>query len=201
MHERIRQKFIESGETQDKLAKKMGVSRQAVSKWIEGLSKPKGENLDKLAKNLNTTAEWLLYGKGQESTPILMIDYPLLSWDELSVYCETDYKESNLENSGLYFTHKTYTDYSFALRVQNDSMSRMTSPSFTEGANVLFEYQVEAKPNDFVLVRQDDEYIFRQLVKDGSRWLLKPLNPTYPIEAMADDSKVVAVAREMQTVI
>ena len=48
------------GMSQEELADRMGVSRQAVSKWETGASDPSTSNLLTLAKLFNTTAEELL---------------------------------------------------------------------------------------------------------------------------------------------
>ena len=64
----------------------------------------------------------------------------------------------------------------FALMVLGDSMA----PEFVEGEIVIIEPSGEARDGSFVLARADDEWIFRQLRRDGDGWLLAPLNPAYP---------------------
>ena len=49
-----------NGMSQEELADRMGISRQAVSKWETGASDPSTSNLLTLAKLFNTTAEELL---------------------------------------------------------------------------------------------------------------------------------------------
>lgn len=49
-----------SGLSQDALAEKLNVSRQAVSKWETGESVPETKNLLALASALGTTVDWLL---------------------------------------------------------------------------------------------------------------------------------------------
>lgn len=44
----------------NELAKKLGISRQAVSKWFNGKSKPRSDKLVKIAKALNITVDNLL---------------------------------------------------------------------------------------------------------------------------------------------
>jgi len=64
----------------------------------------------------------------------------------------------------------------FALRVLGDSMA----PEFVEGEIVIIEPDGLAKDGSFVLARQADGWILRQLVAAGAGWLLRPLNPAYP---------------------
>lgn len=62
MYRRILQKKNEAGLTWDELAEKSGIK---VRSWMTGLptSKPTDEELRKMAPVLNTTYEYLKYGK------------------------------------------------------------------------------------------------------------------------------------------
>ena len=50
----------EHGFSQEQLAEKMGVSRQAVSKWERGESAPDTQNLIALAKLYHTSTDYIL---------------------------------------------------------------------------------------------------------------------------------------------
>ena len=70
---------------------------------------------------------------------------------------------------------------SFALMVLGDSML----PEFEEGEVIVIEPDGLAADGSFVLAWCNDEWIFRQLVRDGDRdggeaWRLRALNPAYP---------------------
>lgn len=54
--------------SQETLAEKLGVSRQAVSKWETGDSIPDTSNLSALAKALGTTVDWLLSPEKAETS-------------------------------------------------------------------------------------------------------------------------------------
>lgn len=65
-----------AGLSQDALAEKIGVSRQAVSKWELGTAQPELDKLAALARTFEVTADWLLseeepedYVKSQEEDP------------------------------------------------------------------------------------------------------------------------------------
>lgn len=90
--------------------------------------------------------------------------------------------------------------HTYALRVRGDSMVNSNgSPSFPEGAVIVCEPEAEARNGSFVVVRQngDSECTFKQLVKDGSKMYLKPLNTRYPILEMQEDAVICGVVREM----
>jgi SOS-response transcriptional repressor LexA len=65
---------------------------------------------------------------------------------------------------------------SFALMVLGDSML----PEFAEGEVIVIEPDGLAADGSFVLAWCNDEWIFRQLARDGERWRLHALNPAYP---------------------
>ena len=52
-----------NGFSQEELAEKIGVSRQAVSKWERGEASPDTENLIMLAKVYNVTLDELIMGE------------------------------------------------------------------------------------------------------------------------------------------
>lgn len=58
--ERIREQRKARGMSQEMVAGRLGVSRQAVAKWESGQSAPSAENLHRLAELLDTTAGGLL---------------------------------------------------------------------------------------------------------------------------------------------
>lgn len=70
----------------------------------------------------------------------------------------------------------------YALMVLGDSML----PEFEEGEIIVVEPEGVARDGSFVIAyleqveKEDERYVFRQLVKHPEGWMLKPLNPLYP---------------------
>jgi len=62
--DRIRQRLKELGLRSVDISKATSISSGGVSHWLNGNSKPRGENLIKLSKLLQCNPEWLLTGKG-----------------------------------------------------------------------------------------------------------------------------------------
>ena len=59
--DKIMEERKRNGWSQEELAEKLGVSRQAVSKWENGTSDPSTSNLIALAKLFDLSAEELLH--------------------------------------------------------------------------------------------------------------------------------------------
>ncbi|PTK92431.1 XRE family transcriptional regulator [Staphylococcus gallinarum] len=53
--------------TQVVFGEKYGVNRFAVIRWEHGVHVPKMNKLKQIAKDYNTTVEWLLYGEGEKN--------------------------------------------------------------------------------------------------------------------------------------
>ncbi len=64
----IKMNRLKMGMTQDKLAKKLGISRACLANYESGLRYPDREKLNKLAKYFNVSAEQLTGGKVSRST-------------------------------------------------------------------------------------------------------------------------------------
>jgi SOS-response transcriptional repressor LexA len=77
----------------------------------------------------------------------------------------------------------------FALMVLGDSME----PEFVERDIIIIEPEGLATDGSYVLAWLDDEHIFRQLVKHGDKWLLRPLNPKYPAAEIPDLTPIKGV--------
>ena len=70
--ERITELRTAAGISQNQLAKAMEVSRQAVSKWEQGVSSPDTERLIQLAEILGTEVEYLATGTHPEPGSVVL---------------------------------------------------------------------------------------------------------------------------------
>ena len=69
----------------------------------------------------------------------------------------------------------------FALQVHGDSME----PEFKHGCIIVIDPAGVLKNESFVVAKNDDGLIFRQLIIDGDSYKLRPLNPVYDEEDIA----------------
>lgn len=61
--ERLSHLLKQNGMTQRELAKKVNVTEAAMSRYMQGTRVPRAETLSKMAKNLNTTTDFILIGE------------------------------------------------------------------------------------------------------------------------------------------
>lgn len=91
-------------------------------------------------------------------------------------------------------TSVTVRQHTFALRVSGDSME----PEFQQGMILIIEPELSPEPGDYVVARNgDNETTFKQLVKDGPDWYLRPVNPRYPIKLLGE-SEIIGVLRAVE---
>lgn len=80
--ERIRDLRDRRGFKQQELAEKLGVSRQVLSNWERGYTPVDSDGVAKLAKILEVSADYILYGKDDDS-PLKKIALALEDDEEL----------------------------------------------------------------------------------------------------------------------
>ncbi|MCF7532007.1 LexA family protein [Pseudomonas petrae] len=207
-YERIVKAIQASGKKKVEIARECGVSASAVTQWVTGESKNlRPESIYALAKATGFRAEWLAMGQGPErepeqdsnvkdvAQPNLMFRYPVISWVAAGAWAEAvepyppgfsdRYEMSEYDAKGP----------AFWLEVKGDSMTSPVGQSVPEGTLILVDTEADAQSGKLVVAKLGDsnEATFKKLVDDGGRRFLKPLNPAYPIEMVADDCRIIGV--------
>ena len=201
--------------TQSELARRIGQKQQNIQQLESGkVEQPR--YLYALSEALDVSIDWLM-GKqssvSSRSTPAelasnninnnhgsdIVQHLPLISWAQAGKWAETAQIRESGECEELVPVTKKYTSSAFALRVRRDSMHAPEGTSFPDGSIICVEPIQQADNGSYVVVRLDGsrEATFKQLVVDGHRRYLKPLNPRYPIIEATDETTVCGVVRQM----
>ncbi|MFK3558307.1 LexA family protein [Pasteurella multocida] len=184
------------------IANAMGLSTKAVSKWFNAETMPSASNIYVLAKLLDTTPEWLMFGdKNATVVSKKSFSYPLLS----SIQAGTWTDSCDLSNSEGYEFIESLLDVhecSFFLKLTGDSMK----PKFSEGDLVLINPKLQPHPGDFVAaVNGSGEATFKQYKELGEisessgrpHFELVPLNPLYPtLSTKNQDIRIIGIGVE-----
>lgn len=198
--ERLKHAREAKGWTQSQLAAASELSQSTIGNIESGAREGRG-SLPKLAKALSISHDWLADGEGEmladqnlirsgdnvSPGPPITGMVPILNKVNAGMYREIiDSEPEGIEHVASAVPTRRYT---FALRVEGDSME----PKFPEGMVLIVEPEADPLPNDYVIaVNGDNEATFKQLIKDGGEWFLKPLNPRYPIKPLGT-AKVIGV--------
>ena len=183
--------------SEQQFADAVGVSRGAVQQWEkQGGTAPKRTNLATVAHVLGMSVPELVGGMSTAALGLnVRGEVPLVSEIEAIEHSLID----NFKAGGGAETFPVSVPvrrHTYALRVIGDSMVGCEGDSFPPGSIVVVEPEMEAIVGDYVIALIDPhEITFKQLVKDGGHFFLKPLNTRYPIRPLAN-AKVIGVVRE-----
>lgn len=194
--ERIRAHRKSLGMTEAQYAEQIGVSRGSVQQWERGVTAPSRARQPAVAQFIGITVAQLMgENDGTEPGPAIGGRVPLLSDVQAGDFVEyVDNFQPGDGGQELIATSVPVKQHTFALRVVGDSME----PEFREGMILIIEPEMDPLPGDYVVAKNgDDATTFKQLVKDGADWYLKPLNPRYPIKPLAG-SRVIGVLRAVE---
>jgi len=174
------------------LARRMGVTSKAVSKWLTGESLPRAAMMKNIAKALNVDALWLQHGNEASAIEERVVNtlfrnrFPLINWevaDNSAAYVAENFHTLRYFFSGAVMEHGS----AFWLLVKDDSMTSPVGPCVPIDSLLLVDPCITAQSGNFVIAKLEHakEATFKQyFVDEGTnRKYLKPLNCNYnPIE-------------------
>ncbi len=186
------------GLTQGDLADKVGVVRRQIAAYEAGDSKPRINVLNNLAATLGATAEWLAQGIGESPeigrvrSTITLPLIPILTFTQAANLPSDD----NMIGYDYIPAPRLASESTFALKIEGHSMQSDKGISFPEGSIVIFDPDLEAHHNDFVLCKLDgySEVTFKRLIKDQGQLYLAPLNEMFQIIPIGNHYSIIAVA-------
>lgn len=174
--QRLKDAMYKKDINQTELAKMVGVSGAAISKYISGQSEPGSKNMKALSDALGVSLEYL-YGYEDEPTESAprpqRRSLPVLG----KIACgEPIYDDGNIE---FYFDPQNPVDADFCLIAEGDSMIGV---HIQEGDIVFIRSQPMVDNGQIAAVRIGDEYTLKRFYWDRLRSVvqLNAENPSYP---------------------
>lgn len=167
--------------SQTRLSKISGVSQSYIFKILnDQIKKPSLDTLEKLASALDSTVAQLNHSLElpKEADPVVGLrKVPLISWVQAGLPTPV----ASLDDMDKwYICPVSISNEGFALKVRGESME----PMFYEGDIVFIDPEVPAESGRIVAAvddgAADPEATLKKLVKDGSEYYLKALNPDWP---------------------
>ena len=166
--------------TQQDVAEKLGITRQAYSNYEAGLREPDYATLRALSGLFGCSADRLIGNAvecGGTRIPILGTvkgGYDRLAQQEYEGYAAADVADP---------------DEYFYLRVTGDSMA----PQIAQGDLALIHSQQEVENGQIaVILLQDDEATVKRVLFAGRNVILQPLNPAYaPLVLEGGDCRIL----------
>lgn len=193
--QRIRRLRKAQGISQRELGDRLAWGNTRLSMYERDERTPKIRQLDELSKALGCTVTELINGEKSNveeitfSTPFRV---PVIAWEQIAQYPAHSENTSPTEWVEI---AKKLSDKAYALRVRGDAME----PIFPDGSMIVVDPARSAVQGSYVLAvaQPGSDATFKQLIKDGGQWYLKPVNPRYPLVALPSIESVIGVVVEM----
>ena len=194
--------------SQEQVANAIGMSTPNLSRLERGLIPYSQTTLEALANLfevqpadlLSPPGPGLKFVEGSNFSPGPEFNYlPLISWVQAGAWTEVEDPFEPGQYERLIPVTKRYSDRAYALTIEGDSMHAPDGVSFPSGSIIAVEPMREARNGSYVVAKLEDsqEATFKQLVFDGDRRYLKPLNPRYPIIEIAAPITICGVVRQL----
>jgi len=187
-----KQRIDTLGLNQDKLAEHIGVTKGAVSHWLNGRRNPSLQEIGAIFKYLGITDASFnadgTFSVGERvatyEQPKPQYDYPLFSHVQAGPFSEVSSYTASDAKARVATTRKA-SDKAFWLEVKGHSMTapQGVRPSFPEGMLILIDPAEPVETGDFCVAsaNADSEATFKKYELDGGVSYLVPLNPSYRI--------------------
>ncbi|OIV47098.1 hypothetical protein BK025_06830 [Sodalis sp. TME1] len=195
--------------TQVTLGKSVGVTGVTVGYWEKDLNEPGGKALIKLAQALNTTENYLLYGKEPGEVALInnsMHIIPLLSWDEATAFITNGVDEMPKSSINT-ATFVSVSPKAFCVIIDDDTMvNPYGKPSIPQQSMIVIDPLVTPTNGKIVAATISNDLdhqsqsimIVKKLVNDGFSSYLMPLNPRYDKILVTDTCKIVGTVIAVQ---
>lgn len=141
--------------------------------------------------------ERLHYGTPNTEEGPKIYAVPLISWVQAGEWQEVVDNYRPGEGEKPVYTTRRVSPAAYALRIAGESMENPAgNPTFPNGSIVIIDPERQPENGRAVVVRlvNSKDVIFKQLVIEGGRKYLKPLNPRYPIIEIDESAVFCGVA-------
>ncbi len=189
--------------SQGDVAALVGTTTTQISRLEQGHRQLTQKWMDRIAPALGCKpADLLLDGGGGSNVspgPETIHYLPLISWVQAGAWAEVQdpYEPGDYER--LVPVTRRYSNRAYALKIKGDSMQASDGDSFPDGSIICVEPNQDARNGSYVVMKLEEsqEATFKQLVIDGDRRYLKPLNQRYPIIEITGEAVVCGVVRQL----
>ncbi|WP_197090467.1 helix-turn-helix domain-containing protein [Cupriavidus basilensis] len=206
LNKKIRALRLQKNMTLQQVADVFGITRSAVSSWERGDTRPDQDKLMRLGKIFGISVENLLNSISVAEDTDSRINFaintslglPLIPITEAARWRETmagKSEDATLERIPCPFPH---SPSAFITTVPGQSMFDPSgSKSYSEGDFIAVDPARPIANGCMVLVhkKSTDEVIFRQILIEGTRKMIQPLNKRWPdqIDTLGDEDIVIGV--------
>ncbi|MBD8492987.1 helix-turn-helix domain-containing protein [Pseudomonas syringae] len=198
---RLRTKMVEKELSENELGRRSGVPQPTIHRILQGDSKtPRKLTVEKLARSLGVTPEWLLFGSSSGDIVLAPYDgrttrkYPVISWVAAGAWTESCDIDQLGPDTEMLYSDCNAGECGYWLDVQGDSMTPPQGNGFTPGMRVLVQpegFDLVSGKFYIALLRSTGETTLKQYVRDSGISYLRPLNPEFKMIVIDDDVDII----------
>lgn len=198
---RLRKKMNEKNLGENELGRRSGVPQPTIHRILSGESNtPRKGNVEKLARCLGVTPEWLLFGTNHGNVVSVSPphreakEYPVISWVAAGAWTESCDNVQLGMNVEKLISHENAGPHGYWLEVMGDSMTPAHGNGFTPGMRILVQPEgFDLVSGKFYIARlgSSGDTTLKQYVRDAGMQYLKPLNPEFKMIVMSDDVQII----------
>lgn len=197
------------GINQEQLAEHLGITKGAVSHWLNARREPSLSDISKILhflgkRNFSVGAGGLIIDEKLKGDVAYVGPYspgkryPVVSSIKAGMWGEAVEAYSLKDIDQWLESDAHIQGDAFWLKVDGDSMTAPVGLSVPEGTYVLFDTGRDATNGSLVIAKLSDsnEATFKKLVIDGGQKYLKGLNPQWPLVPINGNCRIIGVAVE-----
>jgi SOS-response transcriptional repressor LexA len=193
---RIKDALTSRGLKQNEMARRAGVTPQAVTRWIK-TGQISRAHLSTLANETGHTYQWIDQGQGERLAAAQNLDYgadiqryvPLISWVQAGNWQQSRYIAGRRQTKPLLPCPVSCGAMTFVLRVEGSSME----PEYLHGDYLFVDPEAApAHGKDVVVTLNSSECaVFKRLLVEGQQSYLMALNPHFPDRIIKMDDRAL----------
>lgn len=194
---------------QEQLAEHLGITKGAVSHWLNARREPSLSDISKILhflgkRNFSVGSGGLIIDEnlkgdvGYVGPYSAGKKYPVLSSIKAGLWGEAVEPYSLKDIDQWLESDARIQGDAFWLKVDGDSMTAPVGLSVPDGTYVLFDTTRDAINGSLVIAKlsESNEATFKRLVIDGGQKYLKGLNPQWPLVPINGNCRIIGVAVE-----
>ncbi|AVB30048.1 helix-turn-helix domain-containing protein [Proteus mirabilis] len=205
MHIRIKERRLQLSLTQEALAKMLSVSRVSITKWETRVTEPDGENLQALAKVLEVSPEWLLYGGNSSEADALIITRKTVNIKKIPIITLEQAADWKARYDTLRLSDIQHwccatvpvSEQAYGLIYQGESMTNPYSlPSIPKGSTVIIEPSFKNKIELYgkIIIAKNiitNDIVIKKFIHEPPQFYLISLNTAFTPILFTNDYQII----------
>jgi repressor LexA len=175
------------GESPNAVAKKLKFSTATCTNWKKNGNMPTDTNLLKIANYFNVPVDYFKEDKVQPDDKLTQQDNDFLRnipvYESVSAGFGTNASDYVLSYTPVFIHSDLEAENTIGIRVSGSSMY----PEIKDGDTIIVHKQPDVDNKDIAVIRVDDSYLVKQILREDNTITLHSFNPEYEDRVFVDE--------------